>query len=178
MEHVPMGIKTALKKASRQVEKAITGEESEVDILDTLAEEHEIVAALLQELVDGKSSAQRASTLKQIKKNLVPHARAEEAVLYSALLRAKEKEIKTDSEEGFIEHSIIDFVLKTLSGMRDKMSPRFGAGAKVLKEIVTHHVDEEEDDVWSDAKKTFSSEERKKMNRTYLAKKKLVKIPA
>ena len=53
-----------------------------MDILDTLAggEEHEVVAALLQELVDGKSKRvlQRASTLKQIKKNLVPHARAEE----------------------------------------------------------------------------------------------------
>jgi hemerythrin superfamily protein len=173
-----MGIKTALKKATRQVEKAITGEEPEVDILDTLAEEHEVVAALLQELVDGKSSAQRASTLKQIKKNLVPHARAEESVLYNALLRVKNKETKTDAEEGFVEHGLIDGLLKTLSGMRDKMSPRFGAAAKVLKEIVTHHVREEEDDVWSDAKKSFNTEERQKMNRTYLAKKKLVKFPA
>src|SRR3954467_6364620 len=139
-----MGIKTALKKATRSVEKAITGEEPKMDILDTLAEEHEVVAALLQELVDGKSTAQRASTLKQIKKNLVPHARAEEAVLYNAIIRVKNKDARTDGEEGFIEHSLTDFTLKTLSGMRDKMSPRFGAAAKVLKEIVTHHVDEEE----------------------------------
>jgi hemerythrin superfamily protein len=173
-----MGIKTAFKKATRSVEKAITGEEPEVDILDTLAEEHEVVAALLQELVDGKRTAQRASTLKQIKKNLVPHARAEEAVLYNAILRVKDKDAKTDGEEGFIEHSLIDFLLKTLSGMRDKMSPRFGAAAKVLKEIVTHHVKEEEDDVWSDAKESFTTEQRQKMNRTYLAKKKTVKIPA
>jgi hemerythrin superfamily protein len=173
-----MGIKTAYKKATRSVEKAITGEEPEVDILDTLAEEHEVVAALLQELVDGKSSAQRASTLRQIKKHLVPHARAEEAVLYNAILRVKDKDAKTDGEEGFIEHSLIDFLLKTLSGMRDKMSPRFGAAAKVLKEIVTHHVKEEEDDVWSDAKESFTTEQRQKMNRTYLAKKKTVKIPA
>jgi hemerythrin superfamily protein len=173
-----MGIKTALKKATRKVEKAITGEEPEVDILDTLAEEHEVVAALLEELVDGKSSAQRASTLKQIKKNLVPHARAEEAVLYSAILRVKDKPTKTDGEEGFVEHGLIDVLLKNLSGMRDKMSPRFGATAKVLKEIVTHHVREEESDVWSDAKENFPTEQRQKMNRTYVAKKKLVKIPA
>jgi hemerythrin superfamily protein len=173
-----MGIKTALKKATRQVEKTITGEEPEVDILDTLAEEHEVVAALLQELVDGKSSAQRVSTLKQIKKNLVPHARAEEAVLYNSLLRVKNKDTKTDAEEGFVEHSLIDVLLKTLTGMRDKMSPRFGAAAKVLKEIVTHHVGEEEGDLFSDAKNSFTSEERKKMNRTYLAKKKSVKVPS
>lgn len=173
-----MGIKTALKKATRSVEKAITGEEPEMDILDTLAEEHEVVAALLQDLVDGISTAQRASTLKQIKKNLVPHARAEEDVLYKAILRVKDKDAKTDGEEGFIEHSLIDFLLKTLSGMRDKMSPRFGAAAKVLKEIVTHHVKEEEDDVWSDAKENFTKEQRQKMNKSYLAKKKSVKIPA
>lgn len=173
-----MGIKTALKKATRQVEEAITGAEPEVDILNTLAEEHEVVAALLQELVDGKSSAQRASTLKQIKKNLVPHARAEENVLYNALVRAKNKDTKTDAEEGFVEHSLIDVLLKTLTGMRDKMSPRFGAAAKVLMEVVTHHVREEEDELFSDAKKSFASEERQKMNHAYLAKKKLVKIPA
>ena len=173
-----MGITTSLKRATRQLEKTFTGEEPQMDILDTLAEEHEVVAALLQELVDGKSSAARASTLKQIKKNLVPHARAEESVLYTALLRVKNKETKTDAEEGFVEHGLIDALLKTLSAMRDKMSPRFGAAAKVLKEIVTHHVREEEDEVWSDAKNAFTSEERKKMNRTYLAKKKLVKVAA
>ena len=173
-----MGITTALKKATRQVEKAFTGEEPEVDILDTLAEEHEVVAALLQELVDGKSSAQRTSTLKQIKKNLVPHAKAEEGVLYSAIIRVKNKDTQTNGEEGFIEHNLIDVTLKTLSGMRDKMSPRFGAAAKVLKEIVTHHVREEENNVWSDAKENFTAEQRQKMNRAYLTKKKSIKIPA
>jgi hemerythrin superfamily protein len=173
-----MGIKTALKKATRTVEKAITGEEPEMDILDTLAEEHEVVAALLQDLVDGKHSAQRTSTLKQIKKNLIPHARAEEDILYKALLRVKNMDAKTDGEEGFIEHSLVDFLLKTLGGMRDKMSPRFGAGAKVLQEIVTHHVREEESDVFSDARDNFPSEQRQKMNHAYLAKKKSIKIPS
>jgi len=173
-----MGIKTALKRASRSVEKAFTGEEPQMDILDTLADEHEVVAALLQDLVDGKSSAQRASTLKQIKKNLVPHARAEESVLYNAIIRVKDKDTKRDGEEGFIEHSLVDFLLQTLSGMRDKMSPRFGAAAKVLMEIVTHHVKEEESDLFSDARDNFSSEQRVKMNQTYLTKKKSIKVPA
>lgn len=173
-----MGIKTALKKATRSVEKAITGAEPEMDILDTLAEEHEVVAALLQDLVDGKNSAQRASTLKEIKKNLVPHARAEEDILYKAIIRVKNKDAKTDGEEGFIEHSLVDFLLKTLTGMRDKMSPRFGAAAKVLKEIVTHHVEEEESDLFSDARDNFPTERRQAMNRAYLAKKKAIRIPS
>jgi hypothetical protein len=62
--------------------------------------------------------------------------------------------------------------------MRDKMSPRFGAAAKVLKEIVTHHVREEESEVFSDARKHFTGEQRQKMNGVYLSKKKTVRIPS
>jgi hypothetical protein len=63
-----MVIATALTKAIRKVEKAITGEEPEIDILDTLAEEHEVVAALLHELVDARAvpSAHRPSASSSI----------------------------------------------------------------------------------------------------------------
>jgi hemerythrin superfamily protein len=171
-----MGISTALRKATRQVEKAVTGKEPEADVLDTLAEEHEVVAVLLQELVDGKSTAQRTSTLKQIKENLVPHARAEEPVLYRALAAVKNKETQTIGEEGFIEHSLVDAMLKKLSGARDKMSPQFGASAKVLKELVAHHVREEEGSFFSAARENFSAEQRQKMNRAYLLKKRSIKL--
>lgn len=99
-------------------------------------------------------------------------------MLYNAIVRVKNKNAKKDGEEGFIEHGLIDFILKTLTGMRDKMSPRFGAAAKVLKEIVTHHVRDEETDLFSDARDNFSSEQRVKMNKTYLTKKKSIKVSA
>lgn len=173
-----MGITTTLKKATREVEKAITGKEPEMDILDTLAEEHEVVAALLQKLVDAKSSVERTSLLKKVKQNLVPHARAEEAVLYNAVIKAGNKAQQTDGEEGFIEHNLVDVTIKKLGSIKDKMSPEFGAAAKVLKELIAHHVKEEESNVWSDAKAHFSTEARQKMNLVYLQKKKGVRIPA
>lgn len=173
-----MGIATTLKKATREVEKAITGKEPQMDILDTLAEEHEVVAALLQKLVDGKSSAERTSLLKKVKQNLVPHARAEEAVLYNAVMKAGNKAQQTDGEEGFIEHNLVDVTIKKLGTIKDKMSPEFGAAAKVLKELIAHHVKEEESNVWSDVKAHFSAEARQKMNVVYLQKKKAVRIPA
>ena len=48
----------------------------------------------------------------------------------------------------------------------------------MLKELIEHHVQEEENAVWSDAKKYFPTEEREAMNRKYLKLKKAVKIPA
>jgi hemerythrin-like domain-containing protein len=173
-----MGIATALKKATRQLEKAVTGEEPEVDILDTLKEEHEEVAEMLKRLVDGKSTAERRSLLKQIKKALVPHTRAEEKVLYDSIIAVRKKGVQKDGEEGYLEHGLADRMLATLSKIPKLMSPEFGAATKVLKELIEHHVQEEENAVWSDAKKYFSTDERKAMNRRYLKLKTSVKIPA
>ena len=173
-----MGIATSLKKVTRKIEEAVTGEAPEVDILDTLKEEHEEVAALLQRLVDGKSTAERRSLLKQIKGALVPHTRAEEKVLYDAIIAVRKKGVQKDGEEGYLEHGLADRMLATLSKTTKLMSPEFGAAAKVLKELVEHHVQEEENAVWSDAKKYFSTEERAAMNRRYLKLKKSVRIPA
>ena len=52
----------------------------------------------------------------------------------------------------------------------------FGAGAKVLKELIQHHVKEEESTFWSDARDNFSTDERKLMNQKYLAVKKKVAL--
>ena len=46
-----MSIATSLKKAGRKIEKAVTGEEPQIDLLDTLKEEHELVGDLLKKLV-------------------------------------------------------------------------------------------------------------------------------
>jgi iron-sulfur cluster repair protein YtfE (RIC family) len=172
-----MGIATNFKKATRRIEKAVTGEEPQVDLLDTLKEEHEEVAALLQKLVDGKSTAERKSLLKKIKAALVPHVRAEEKVLYNAILAVKDKAANQDGEEGYLEHGLADKMLATLGKISNAMSPEFGAAAKVLKELVEHHVKEEENAVWSDAKKHFTSDERKLMNQKYLRLKPTIKIP-
>ena len=85
-----MSITTSVKKAVRKAESAITGKESQADLLDTLKEEHEEVSALLKKL----STAKRAGTqipAGEIKANLVPHVRAEEKVLYDTIIEVKDK---------------------------------------------------------------------------------------
>ncbi|MEI9931500.1 MAG: hypothetical protein WDM89_13415 [Rhizomicrobium sp.] len=46
----------------------------------------------------------------------------------------------------------------------------------MLKELVEHHVEEEERNIWSDVKENFSEEERYAMNVAFEAAKKKVKI--
>ena len=170
-----MSVSTSIKKATRKIEQALTGEEPQADLLDTLKEEHEMVQDLLEKLVQSERAAERKALLKQIKANLVPHVRAEEKVLYDAVLALKNKDAQQDGEEGYIEHSLADKTLARLEKIGNALSPEFGAAAKVLKELVSHHLREEESSVWSDARDNFSADQRKAMNLRYLAEKKKVR---
>ena len=52
------------------------------------------------------------------------------------------------------------------------MSP----AGKVLRELITHHVAEEERNIWKDVKENFSDDDRARMNSAFLAAKKKVKV--
>ena len=56
-------------------------------------------------------------------------------------------------------------------------SIEFAAAAKVLRELLNHHIREEESVIWSDVKDNFSDEQREQMNRDFEASKKKVRIP-
>lgn len=153
-------------------------DDKDADILDTLKQDHQDVAEMLDRLVDSTSTAERKKLLTSIKEALVPHLRAEEKVVYDAVRALRGKEQKTHAEEGYQEHALGDKMLGNLGKMKDPLSPEFSAGAKVLKELVEHHVEEEENNIWADAKEHFSDEDRIAMNQKFLAAKKRVKVPA
>jgi hemerythrin superfamily protein len=150
--------------------------ESDADILDTLKKDHDEVAEMLKQLVASDRGAERKALLKQIKQALVPHLRAEEKVVYNAIYGLKDKAPKQDSAEGYMEHQLGGVMLATLEKIDDAMSPEFAAGAKVLKELVSHHVEEEEQNVWADVKKGFSADDRIAMNRKFETVKKTVRV--
>lgn len=169
-----MSVTTSVKKTARKIEKAVTGEAPEADLLDTLKEEHEMVSALLKKLVESERASERKSLVRQIKANLLPHLRAEQKVLYDALIALKDKGAQTDGEEGYIEHALADKTLSKLEKIENAASPEFAAMAKVLKDLVEHHVQEEESNVWSDARDNFPADQRKAMNARYMAEKRKI----
>ncbi len=148
----------------------------DMDILDKLKKEHDEVKDLLGKLVDSEKAPERTKLLKQIKAALVPHVRAEVKVVYDAIIAKRDKEAKVDGNEGYFEHAHADMALKKLGTIKPASSPEFTAGAKVLKELIEHHVKEEESAVWRDVRKAFDEDERVAMNRKFLALKKKVKV--
>ncbi len=172
-----MSVTTTLQNVTSRLGTMISGSSAEPEILDTLKQEHEEVGELLKQLVDSETGATRKKLVGKIKAALLPHTQAEQTVLYDALIAIRDKKIQRDGEEGYVEHELAAATLAKLEAIPDPMSPKFGAAAKVLKELVEHHVQEEERNVWADAKEKFSADERVALNRKYLAAKKLIGTP-
>lgn len=173
-----------IRSAKRQVRKIAARARSNengpanggADILDTLKKEHEEVAAMLEELVTSDSGPARKKLVKEIKAALVPHLRAEEKVLYKSVIGLRDKQAKQNGEEGIIEHRLADKMLAGLVKAQSATTPQFSAAAKVLKELVQHHVEEEERDIWKNVKDNFSTEDRIVMNQKFEVEKQRVRV--
>lgn len=168
-------LETARSKAQKVMAEADEAV-PETDILSTLKHEHREVKALLTELVETTSAPRRKKLLADVKAALVPHARAEEKVVYRPLILSKDKDLQQDGYEGGTEHKLADRLLAQLSKIENAASPEFTAVAKVLKEMIEHHVKEEEKDIFSDVKDNFSKAERYEMNERFLAEKQKVQV--
>lgn len=171
-----MDLKSSTKKALRDAKSAITGEEStEADILDTLKKEHDEVKELLSKLQDAEGAAERRALVKQIKQALVPHTKAEQKVVYDAVLDLRDKGAQKDGYEGYLEHELASKTLERL-GKESPASVEHKATAKVLKELVEHHIEEEERNIWRDVRENFSADDRAAMNHAFEAAKKKVRV--
>jgi hemerythrin-like domain-containing protein len=173
-----MGISAVMKDARKAAMKAVgvPPDEAEQDLLDTLKSEHDEVKGLLADLQNADTVPQRRALVQQIRQALVPHSKAEEKVLYTAIIALRDKDAQVDGHEGNIEHDLAARTLQRLGGIANAKSSEHKAAAKVLKELIEHHIQEEERNVWSDARKHFSDQDRIAMNRRYLAAKARVKV--
>lgn len=171
-----MTVRTSLQKATETVLNALSlQDDSTPDILSTLETEHDEVQDLLGKLVQSDNGRDQKALVKKIKAALVPHSKAEEKVVYDAVLALKGVPAKVDGNEGYIEHGLASQTLTKLSALTAN-TPEFKAAAKVLKELLDHHIQEEERNIWPRVKENFSDERRIQMNRDFLAAKKKVKV--
>jgi hemerythrin superfamily protein len=170
-----MTIRTSIAQAASSVMGALNPQESQNDILSTLQAEHDEVQEMLEKLNGSGNAREQKQLVARIKAALVPHNKAEEKVVYDAVLALRGREARVDGHEGYIEHNLGGITLKKLEKLTAN-TPEFKAAAKVLKELIDHHVEEEERNIWSLVRRNFSAEDRAVMNRDFLAAKKKVRV--
>ncbi|HEX2836309.1 MAG TPA: hemerythrin domain-containing protein [Thermoanaerobaculia bacterium] len=132
-----------------------------LDAVALLKQDHERVRELLSTL-ENATGARREKVLAQVAKELKVHTTIEEEIFYPAFIdAAQKKDDKTMYWEALQEHHVVDLVLPEA---REGESPEdLKAKAKVLKELVEHHADEEEDEMFPRAKKLFDRDELREL---------------
>jgi len=174
-----MGLIERLKQTGRRVAETLAGDEStgDRDILDTLKQDHDDIATLLDRLGASGTASERKALLTAVRRVLVPHLRAEEKTVYDPILALRRNAPKEHGEEGYLEHGLADKTLASLFKIDDPMAVEFAAGVKVLRDLVAHHFEEEETNVWADLREHFPAAQRAAMNRQFAAAKKRLRVP-
>ena len=130
-----------------------------MDAIDILKQDHRKVKALFSEFAStkGRPAEQRRKTAESIVRELMVHETLEEQVFYPAFKEAADKEGKELVAESKEEHHVVDLLLDELQDV-DLGAEDFEAKMKVLQENVEHHIDEEEKEMFPDAKKMLGEE--------------------
>jgi hemerythrin superfamily protein len=128
-----------------------------MDIFDLIESDHQKVKKVLEQMEETRTRAagRREKLLQSLKADLLPHMHAEEHYFYQILLdEASEPEVVY---EGLEEHKAAKTVLADLEEASVD-DPRWIALAKVLKELVEHHIEEEEGQVFDAARKVIDED--------------------
>lgn len=134
-----------------------------MDIYNYLKKDHQKVADLMEQVLANQNPATRENLFLEIKKELTLHADTEEVTFYKAIEEAtKNQNVHEKIEHADEEHDEIREYLEKLSGLQvesEEWIETFGE----FKHSVTHHVEEEEGDIFEKAKKYLSQAQAKEL---------------
>lgn len=121
------------------------------DATTLLRADHKLVAELLEQFESARSSAKKKTLAEQICKELTIHAQIEEEIFYPAVREAlDDKEL---IPEATVEHATLKNLIAEIQEM-DEQDEMWEARVKVLGEYVKHHVKEEQNEIFPQAKST------------------------
>ena len=129
-----------------------------MDAISLLKADHDKVKKMLEE---GESTTERGvktrtELLQTLKLEMVVHERIEEEIFYPALKQhPKARDIVL---EGYEEHHVVDEIMGELEAT-DVSDETWGAKFKVMKENIEHHIEEEEGEMFKDARDVFDRQE-------------------
>ncbi|UTB32561.1 MAG: hemerythrin domain-containing protein [Methanobacterium sp. ERen5] len=127
---------------------------SESKLYNMLEEDHANVKELLTKTVDNETDEH----FQTIKEELEAHMKGEEKYFYPEI----EDQEKVTLLEAYEEHNLVKLVLKQMDERKTKDDKWF-AKANVLKDLIEHHVEEEEEDIFSIAQENLSSTQENKI---------------
>ena len=117
-----------------------------------LSSQHRKVEALFKKLENGRSD--HAPALDELANSLAAHMAIEQELFYPAIKHVDSEMV----DESFEEHALAELALKRLIAT-DPDDDEFHARVIALKELIEHHVEEEEQELFPQVEKQMEEEE-------------------
>jgi hemerythrin superfamily protein len=152
--------------------------EQRMDAIDLLKEDHDKVEKLFKSFESARRSEEqgtRRDIARQICLELTVHATLEEELFYPTVderaASSEDEEAGEKVDEADEEHRLVKMLVAEIFEM-DEGDDHFDAKVKVLKDVVEHHVEEEEGQLMPRARKLLASEELQGLAAQMAARKK------
>lgn len=117
-----------------------------------LKRQHREVRGVFRQMKKTKDARGRRRGMEEIAKLLHAHMKIEEEMFYPAVRELHSKKSDEMVPEAYEEHHVAALVLDELPRV-DPKDERFEAKMTVLEELIEHHVEEEEDELFQLAEK-------------------------
>lgn len=131
-----------------------------MNIYNYLKKDHIKVSELFESILSTKSMSKRQKLFEEVKEELLLHSKTENATFYAALKEFEETEDLIQHAEK--EHVEVEEYLAKLSRLSidgEKWMEQFGE----LKHAVSHHIKEEEEEIFEKAKQVLNKEQEKQL---------------
>ena len=138
------------------------------NIYDLLKADHQAVKELFERMTTIQDNASRTRLVAQLKQLILVHSEVEDQVFYRPLKAAEStREIIIRAEE---EHRVVSRLLGELERLNPE-NERWSARLTVLKEMVEHHVGEEEGEIFKKAKQVFDRAQERAIAARFITEK-------
>ncbi|MBZ3665298.1 hemerythrin domain-containing protein [Pseudomonas monteilii] len=148
-----------------------------MNAIDLLIQDHKLVKKLLEELSTTTERAvkKRAELLRRIEQELQIHTALEEEILYPAIKQAGGKEEAKMYYEAKEEHHTVDALVLPDLLHTETGTVEFSGRVKVMKELLEHHIEEEEGELFPTAKKLLGKDTLEELGQAMEMQKKMLK---
>jgi hypothetical protein len=136
-----------------------------MNVFEALRQDHEVQRDLLDRLEDTQGAEEvRKQNFARLKEELSNHAAAEEKCFYAQLMTVDLTQDK--ARHSVAEHKDMDDLVEELSEI-DYSSPQWLPKFKDLKHLVSHHLEEEEQEVFQMAGKALTEKQKTEFGEQY-----------
>ena len=134
---------------------SVIAEARKMNAIDLLKADHVRVKDILAQLSEStdRSQKKRTDLVAKLEMEITIHTKLEEEVLYPAFKEAGGKEQEKMYYEAKEEHRTVDSLVLPDLKATDPSTPEFAGRTKVVRELIEHHIEEEETEMFPEAKK-------------------------